>query len=84
MANTYSQIFIHLIFAVNTRQSLIRNEWKDRLFQYIGGIIKSQNQKPYIINGMSDHIHILVSMSPDIRISDFVRDIKTEFFKMDK
>jgi putative transposase len=77
MANTYSQIFIHLIFAVKNRQSLIRNEWKDRLYQYIAGIIKSQKQKLYIINGMPDHLHILVSIQPDIRVSDLVRDVKT-------
>jgi REP element-mobilizing transposase RayT len=76
MANTYNQIFIHLVFAVKGRISLIMPQWKENLYKYISGIITTQKHKLYAIVGMPDHIHILVSMSPDQSISDLVRNIK--------
>ena len=81
MANTYSQLYVHLVFAVKGRQSLIHNEWKETLYKYIGGIIRNQNEKLMILNGMADHIHILVGIKPDKCISDLVRDIKSHSSK---
>jgi len=76
MANTYTQIYIQVVFAVQGRHCLVKNEWKDTLYKYITGIVRGQAQKLYIINGMPDHIHILLSLKPDIAISELVRDIK--------
>lgn len=76
MANTYTQLYIHIIFAVKYRWGLIGKEWKDELYKYITGTIEQKGHKLYAINGMSDHIHILVSISPTESISDLVRDIK--------
>jgi len=81
MANTYTQIYIQVVFAVKGRQSLIRKEFKDELYKYIAGIIRKQNQKLLAINGMSDHVHIFFGMEPDIRLSDLVRDIKANSSK---
>ena len=77
MANTYSQIYIHLVFAVSGRLTLIRNEWKNELYKYITGIIKNENQKLMAINGTSDHVHLLVGIKPEISLSNLVRDIKS-------
>ena len=55
---------------------MISNDWKDRLYKYISGIITNQNQKLYIVNGMPDHIHILASMNGAISIASLVREIK--------
>jgi len=76
MANTYTQIYIHVVFAVKGRQNLIRKEWKEELHKYIAGIIRNQNQKLIVINSMPDHVHILVGLKPDMALSDLVRDIK--------
>jgi REP element-mobilizing transposase RayT len=76
MANTYSQLYIHIVFAVRNRMPLIADSWKVELYKYIAAIIERRNQKLYIINGVQDHIHILVSISPDCSISNLVRDIK--------
>ncbi len=76
MANTYSQIYIQIVFAVQGRQSLIGPEWKDELYKYITGIVKNTNQKLLAINGVSNHIHILLNIKPNIALSDLVRDIK--------
>lgn len=76
MANTYSQIYIQIVFAVYGRENLISSEWKDELYKYITGIVKNNNQKLLAINGVSDHIHILLNIKPNIALSDLIRDIK--------
>lgn len=77
MADTYSQIFIHVIFAVKGRKNLISNNWKNELYKYISGIVKNEDQKIIAINGMPDHLHILVGIKPAKTLSDLVRDIKS-------
>lgn len=76
MPNTYSQIYIQVVFAVNGRQSLIGASFKEDLFKYIGGTIRNAGPKLIAINGMPDHVHILVGLKPTIAISAFVKDIK--------
>jgi putative transposase len=58
MANTYSQIYIQIVFAVQNRRSLIDYSWEEELYKYITGIITNKDQKLITINGMPDHIHI--------------------------
>jgi len=76
LAGTYTQLYIHIVFAVNGRQNLIKESWKDDLFKYISGIIKNKGQKPIIVNGMPDHIHAFLGLKPVQAISDLTRDIK--------
>jgi putative transposase len=76
MPGTYSQIYIHVVFAVKGRENLISSKWKDELHKYIAGIIKNKEQKPIIVNGMSDHVHLFIGLRPSMAISDLVRDIK--------
>lgn len=76
MANTYSQIYLQVVFAVKGRRSLIQREWKDELYKYICGVVNGKKEKVYAIGGVSDHIHILISIKPNILLSDLVRDIK--------
>ncbi len=81
MANTYSQLYVHIIFSVKNREPLIKESFRNELFSYIGGIIKNKNQKPLAINGTENHIHILVGVKPDISLSDLVREIKSNSSK---
>ena len=60
MANTYTQIHLQLVFAVKYRASLISIDWEDELYKYITGIIQNKKHKLLQINGMPDHIHILI------------------------
>ena len=76
MGNTYTQIHMQTIFAVQNRISLINPKWEKRLYEYMAGIIKSFDHKPLILNGMPDHIHILVSCKPSITLSNIVKEIK--------
>ena len=82
MADTFSQIYIHLVFSVKGRQNVIHKTWREELFKYVSGIINGRDQKLFAIGGMPDHIHILFIMKPTCCISDLVREIKkssTEF-----
>jgi REP element-mobilizing transposase RayT len=76
MANTYTQIFIHIVFVVKGRQNLIPNQNKVELNKYIAGIIKEKGHKLYIINGMSDHIHLLIGYNPVESLSELLKEIK--------
>ena|ERR1051326_95181 len=78
MANTYTQIYIHIVFAVRFREALISKVWKEQLHKYITGIIQNQGHKLIAINTMPDHIHIFIGMKPDGALSDLVRDIKRD------
>jgi len=81
MAGTFTQIYIHVVFAVKGRQNLISNHWKEDLNKYIAGIIKGKGHKPIIVNGMPDHIHAFIGLKPVMAISDLVRDIKNNSSK---
>ena len=76
MANTYTQIYIQIVFAVQGRQNLIRHENREELHKFITGIVQNRGQKLYAVFAMPDHVHVLVSLKPNISISDLVRDIK--------
>jgi len=78
MANTFSQIYIQTVFAVNGRLSLIRAEFKEELYKYMTGIVRNNAQKLISINGMSDHVHILIGLKPAMALADLVRDIKAD------
>jgi len=76
MANTYTQIYIQIVFAVEGRQSLLRPEHNDELQKYITGIVSGQNQKLLAINNVPDHVHLLVGLRADLSLSELMRDIK--------
>ena len=78
MANTYTQIHIHTVFAVQNRASLIKKDWQDRLFQYIIAIIKNHGHKVLSIGGMPDHIHILFGFRPTQSLSDLIQNVKRD------
>lgn len=76
MAGTFSQIYIQIVFAVKNRNGLIHPTWEEELYKYITGIVTNKEQKMLAINGMQDHIHILIGMKPSCCLSDLVREIK--------
>jgi putative transposase len=76
MANTYTQIYIQIVFAVQGRQNMIASQHREQLHKYITGIVKKRKQKMLAIFCMPDHLHFLMGMTPSISISDLVRDVK--------
>lgn len=81
MANTYTKIYLHIVFAVQNRNSLIQPEWKDELYKYITGIIKNNGHKLIAINGTPDHLHIAIGYKPHQLIPDLLQDIKGDSSK---
>ena len=76
MANTYTQLYFHIVFAVKGRTNLINKDWQDDLYKYITGIVSNKEQKMMFINGMPDHVHLLIGTKPNCNLSDLLRDIK--------
>lgn len=81
MANTYTQIHIQAVFAIQNRACVIRKSWKDELYKYITGVIQNHGHKVLAINGMPDHIHILFGMRPTQSLSELMQDIKGDSSK---
>lgn len=77
MANTYSQIYIHLVFSPKNKQSLIGKQWKDELEKYITGIVQDHGHKLLAIGSMPDHIHIFIGYNLNHLIPKLVEEIKT-------
>jgi putative transposase len=87
MAGTYSQIYIQIVFTVQNRLQLLQKPWRDEVFKYMAGIIKAKGQKPIIVNGVINHVHVFVGLKPDMTVSSLVRDIKnnsTNFINKNK
>jgi len=76
MANTFTQIYLQFVFAVQDRVSLICPEWKDELYKYITGIIQNNNHKLIAINGIPNHLHVFVGYKPHQSVPDLLQDIK--------
>lgn len=74
--NTYTQIYIHTVFAVQNRLTLIQDTWKDRLYLYISAIIQNYNHKVLAISGMPNHIHILFEMHQTQSLSELMKKVK--------
>ncbi|MEI6949272.1 IS200/IS605 family transposase [Paraflavisolibacter sp. H34] len=81
MSNTYTQIHLQFVFAVQHRAALINASWKERLHQYLTGLIQNYKHKMLQINSMPDHIHILIGLRPSQAISEIVQHVKTESTK---
>lgn len=76
MANTYTQIHIHFVFVVQFRKGLIDAKWENELYKYITAIVQNNDHKVISINGMPDHIHLLIGLRPSQSISDLMKDVK--------
>ena len=77
MANTYTQCYFHLVFAVKHRDALIKKEWKNDFEMYITGIVQNHKHKLLAIGAMPDHIHIFIGYNVNHLIPDLVEEIKT-------
>jgi putative transposase len=76
MANRYTQLYIHCIFAPKNREALIASHWEELLHKYITGIIQQRGHKMLAINGMPDHVHIFIGYNPTESLSDLIREVK--------
>ncbi|MHC1704961.1 MAG: IS200/IS605 family transposase [Tenuifilaceae bacterium] len=72
----FTQLYVQIVFAVKNREAVLTTNIRNRVFEYIGGIITEKKHKSIIVNGVSSHIHILLGLNPSVSISDTVHDIK--------
>lgn len=77
MANTYTQFYAHMVFAVKNRNALVKRQWKNDLERYITGIVQNHKHKMLGIGCMPDHIHIFIGYNVNHLIPDLVEEIKT-------
>ena|SRR5665647_3964135 len=77
MAHSCAEFYIHIIFATKNREDLIPPEIEDRLYAYLGGIAKKKQNILIRVNGMQDHIHLLIKLHPDTAISTLLRELKS-------
>jgi putative transposase len=73
---TFTQIYVQLVFAVKNRETALRKEIRPHVFAYMSGILTNQKHKSIIINGLSNHVHILFGLNPSISVSDTVHEVK--------
>lgn len=76
MANTYTQLYIHFVFAVKYRAALLNENWDERLRLYIIATVQNNGHKVLAINNMPDHLHLFIGLSPAQSISDLMRLVK--------
>jgi len=74
--STYRQIYYQIVFGTKHRKPTIAKAYDEELYKYIAGIIKNKNCKPYCINGIEDHIHIMSDLHPSVCLADYVKEIK--------
>jgi putative transposase len=73
---TFTQMYVQLVFAVKNRDAVLTNDIRKRVLEYMSGIITNLKHKSIIVNGTSNHVHILFGLNPSISVSDTVHDIK--------
>jgi putative transposase len=74
--STYTQILYHIVFATKDRQPVLSDSRRDELFMYMNGVIKNSHCRPVWMNGVRDHVHILLRLHPTVPLADLVKDIK--------
>jgi REP element-mobilizing transposase RayT len=81
MSNTYTNVRIHFVFAVKFRRTMLHRSWRDELFMYMTGIVQRNNHKLIAINGIEDHVHILIGLNSHQSIAELMQHVKADSSK---
>lgn len=87
MANTYTKLHVHFVFAVKYRAAVIQSDWEERLHKYITGIVQNNGHKMLAINSATDHLHLFAGINPKQSLSDLMQVVKgdsSEFINLHK
>jgi REP element-mobilizing transposase RayT len=76
MPSTHTSLHFHVVFSTKDRHPFIAEDWRPRLHEYIGGLIRQADGVPEAVGGTADHIHLLASLGAAVALADFVKDIK--------
>jgi REP element-mobilizing transposase RayT len=77
MANTYSQINIHVVFSVFKKENFLFSQFRPDLFKYMSAVVNNLGQYSLAVNGVQDHVHLFFELNPSERISDVVKAVKS-------
>jgi putative transposase len=77
MPSTHTSLHCHVVFSTKDRRPLIKAQWRERLFAYLGGILNGADAIPEAIGGVEDHVHLLIGLKPTHRLADLIRDLKS-------
>ena len=81
MANTFSQLNIHVVFTVLGKENLLLKSFRPDLFKYIAGILKKSGEFSLAVNGYQDHVHAFFELKPSHCLSNIVQVLKTNSSK---
>lgn len=76
MSSTYTSLHCHIVFSTKHRRPLIADEWRERLHAYLGGMMRGLGAYPEGVGGIEDHVHLLVGLTANHRLADFMRELK--------
>ncbi len=76
MPNTYTQLYIHFVFAVKYRAAVIQPQWEEQLHRYTTGIVKNNGHKLLVINSAIVHLHLFVGLNPKQSVSELMQLVK--------
>ena len=78
MENTYTQLYVHVVFAVQYRTPVIKKDWRDRLYQYMTAVVQNHGHKMLAIGGVEDHVHLLIGLNPKEALSILIKELKRD------
>lgn len=78
---SYSQLYIHMVWSTKYRRKQLTPSLRERLFPFIGGIVRDLRGIPVITNGPSDHLHSLLLMPRTISVAELARHLKSRSSK---
>ena len=81
MPSTHTNLHYHLVFSTKERLPLIKDEWRERLHSYLGGVIRNLEGVPLAVGGTNDHVHCLIGLKSSHRLDYLVRDLKADSSK---
>ncbi|MFN8863416.1 MAG: IS200/IS605 family transposase [Flavobacteriales bacterium] len=77
MARSYTQLYVHAVYSVKHRERMLDKSWRDEVFKYSCKVISLLKCKPIAVNGVADHVHILVGLHPTVSVSELVSKVKS-------
>jgi putative transposase len=81
MAGTYTKLFYHVVFSTKQRQTFVTAAIEEELYKYLAGVVRGIGGSCIAVNGMPDHVHLLIVLPPKIALSDALREIKANSSK---
>jgi putative transposase len=76
MANTYSQLNIHCVFAVNGRENIITDDFSYELYRYMAGVLRNDGTYPLAVGGWRDHVHVFFELPVTMPVSKQIQMLK--------